>query len=388
MKAGRNARLRVAVVMAMIVASLAALGAPAGASQAWKVVPTAAGVAYGSLASVSCPSASSCFAVGTHDAPNLQTRVIERWNGARWIAVVTPSPPGATSSQLLSVQCTSPASCVAVGQYTTAALKTNALVLHYDGARWTIQATPSVPGAAVTGLAGVQCTTSASCVAVGSYFPSPTSATAPVQLTLVEQWNGAAWAIVPSPNPAIATASSLAGVTCTAATTCFAVGQYSTQLVTNTLIEQFDGTSWTIAPSPNPTQSTFSQLNSVSCTSGTNCMAVGSGHGTLAEQWNGATWAIVTSANPTGATSVSFTAVTCPSVVRCFAVGNIFRKTVVQRMVQMWNGSRWSLVTVPVPPGSVVSSLSGVSCNAITSCFTVGFYRVGPSRRPLLIRYS
>ena len=298
-----SARARIGLVVALVAASVVATGAPAGAAPAWSVVPTAAGAAYGTLAAVSCPRAASCFAVGVMDAAGTHTRLIERWNGAKWTAAASPAPPGATTSQLAAVHCSSVTSCVAVGQYTTAALVTNTLVMRWNGRQWTIDASPNLAGAGVNVLSGVSCASSTSCVAVGGSFVSTLDTS--TELTLVEAWNGSTWSIVPSPNPSIAIDSALAGVTCTSATSCLAVGNYSTHLVNNTLALQWDGTSWTIVPSPNPGSSTNSELFGVSCSSGASCVAVGTGHGTLVERWNGAAWSIINPARIRPAQPVS-----------------------------------------------------------------------------------
>jgi hypothetical protein len=42
----------------------------------------------------------------------------------------------------------------------------------------------------------------------------------------------------------------------------------------------------------------------------------------LVEQWNGTTWSIVTSPNPSGSTQPTLAAVSCPSTTSCYAVGN------------------------------------------------------------------
>ena len=106
------------------------------------------------------------------------------------------------------------------------------------------------------------------------------------------------------------------------------------------------------------------------------------------ERWNGTIWGIVTSPNPTGATGASLTSVSCPSASRCVAVGDQLQTHVVQRVVEMWNGSRWTVVNVPVPKGTKKSDLSGVSCAPSMRCFAVGDYKVGQNRRPLLERYA
>ena len=74
---------------------------------------------------------------------------------------------------------------------------------------------------------------------------------------------------------------------------------------------------------------------------------------------------------------------------RCFAVGDHrSARHVVQRLVETWNGAGWSIVNVPVPVGHQAEQ-PRAACRArrATSCFAVGDFRLGPSRRPLFERY-
>ena len=82
-------------------------------------MPTAAGAAYGHLAAVSCPAPTACVAVGTQDSSGTGVKLIERWNGKKWVAQLSPTPSGARSSHLSAVQCRAASSCIAVGQYST-----------------------------------------------------------------------------------------------------------------------------------------------------------------------------------------------------------------------------------------------------------------------------
>ena len=60
-------------------------------------------------------------------------------------------------------------------------------------------------------------------------------------LTLVEHWDGSAWTIEPSPNPP-AVGAYLTGVSCTTATACTAVGHYQNGLNMDvTLVERYTG---------------------------------------------------------------------------------------------------------------------------------------------------
>jgi hypothetical protein len=122
------------------------------------------------------------------------------------------------------------------------------------------------------------------------------------QLTLAERWNGSNWTIQPTPNPPGSPASSLSAVACPAANTCTAVGISNSKL----LVERWHGAVWGIQSAPVPPGARFSELNGVTCTAASSCVAVGdyvnnSGLDvTLAERWTGSTWAIQSTPNPSG----------------------------------------------------------------------------------------
>ena len=64
------------------------------------------------------------------------------------------------------------------------------------------------------------------------------------------------------------------------------------------------------------------------------------------------------------------------------------RKATQQRLVLRITPQSRSIVNVPVPSGTRLSNLSGVSCATTVNCFAVGDFRLGPTRRPLLEWYS
>jgi hypothetical protein len=120
-------------------------------------------------------------------------------------------------------------------------------------------------------LAGVSCASSADCTAVGTYDNS-----AGVGVTLAEGWNGTSWQLQSAPNPAGATHSSLTEVSCTSSTDCIAVGSYRNPAGTVlTLAEGWNGTSWQLRSTPNPASAIDSHFNRVSCAPSTDCAAVG-----------------------------------------------------------------------------------------------------------------
>ena len=111
---------------------------------------------------------------------------------------------------------------------------------------------PGPPGSTESVLLGVSCTTAVACTAVGYYVRSGSG-----YLTLAEAWNGRSWQIQATPNPAGALATTLTGVSCTAARTCLAVGSHLTTAATSlTLAEAWDGTSWQIQAIPSPAGAT------------------------------------------------------------------------------------------------------------------------------------
>jgi hypothetical protein len=254
------------------------------------------------LGGVSCPSTGACTAVGYHTDKTTgqdQTLIESLAPGKNsWEIVSSPNPSTSAGSYLNGLSCVSSDSCPAVGYSSN-----QTLVESWDGTNWTI--VPSANNANTNDfLYGVSCVTSSACAAVGNYSVTGGNA------TLTESWDGTSWTVAPSPNASGYDINFLNGVSCAASNSCAAVG-YSTNIapqpVSQTLIESWDGTSWTIVPNPNPSGFDNNQLSGVSCVASNDCTAVGSaavavpGQGqnvqTLVESWNGTSWTIVPSPN-------------------------------------------------------------------------------------------
>src|SRR6266436_4235533 len=119
-------------------------------------------------------------------------------------------------------------------------------------------------------------------------------------MTLVEHWDGTQWSIVPSPDSG--QASALYGITAISTDDVWAVGDYYTGTKDQTLIEHWDGTQWSLVKSPN--KSSFDELYGVAAVSSTDVWAVGDQATaylqpgkTLIEHWDGTTWHIYKSPN-------------------------------------------------------------------------------------------
>jgi hypothetical protein len=370
---------RAAVVLAAAGALAAGMAvavlplASAAAASGWSIqhTPNPAGGSDSILNGVSCTSASACSAVGDYFNGTAMVALAERWNGTRWSIRHPPNPAGASDVFLHGVSCTSASACTAVGNYFSGTASV-ALAERWNGTRWSIQHTPNPAGSSNTFLTGVSCTSASACTAVGDSGNGTTT------VTLAERWNGTRWSIRHPPNPAAAPGSILLNaVSCASASACTAVGTYSNGTMNVTLAERWNGTRWSIQHTATPAGSQASTLAGVSCTSATACTAVGNYfNGTtrvaLAERWNGTRWSIRHPPNPAGGSDIHLLRVSCTSATACTAVGNSSNGTTRVTLAERWNGTRWSIQHTPNPAGGSNSTLDGVSCASATACTAVG----------------
>jgi hypothetical protein len=313
------------------------------------------------LDDVSCTSASRCEAVGgsaSLDGPLLA----EVWNGTTWARQSVPAPVGGS---LNAVSCTAADACEAVGSDMNSDDVLQPVAEHWDGTAWRVQAIPSPGGTdGDVVLYGVSCVTADTCEAVGQYTSNDTQ-----PLTLAEMWNGSTWhqQQTPDPGPNVAgeTGDALEAVTCTAASNCEAVGDYTNSSFRfATLAEVWNGSSWKQQSLPDGSASGRILLG-VSCAAARSCEAVGN---TLtqefAEGWNGTNWRQQSVASPDSARLLE--AVSCRTADACEAVGNG------SILAEEWNGKSWVRQSVPDRNGEV--GLGGVSCPEAKDCEAVGEY--------------
>jgi hypothetical protein len=309
-------------------------------------------------------------------------------NGAAWTVEPLPSPAVPSSAygpELTSVSCPSATACIAVGYvlYKDETLRT--VAEDWDGQHWTIQPTPTPAGGGE--LVGVSCTTATECFAVGSQDHRWTTVRPGHWRTLVERWDGRTWTVQPSPNPS--GNSGLLGVSCASAGTCTAVGFGSYLGGTDpgtTLAERWNGHRWTIQHTPT-FHSVFTRdgyFTAVSCSSARACFAVGTQGG--AERWTGRTWlrqSATRNFEPHGY-PWNFNAVSCSSAAFCTALATSSNFSFAER----WNGRSWTRQRVPNPSpasldGSRFSELVAVSCPSTSSCTAVGDFSRATSKFPM-----
>jgi hypothetical protein len=197
-------------------------------------------------------SANDVWAIGS--LMNLGTGVVsslfEHWNGTAWTATTVES----NNQFLFGASADAANDAWAVGFNGSENIETSAM--HWDGTNWKSVATPNV-GEGTNKLNAVLALAPNDVWAVGSSTPvAPPKQAA--TLTLIEHFDGASWAIVPSPNvgPNSPNQSNrLLGLTANSANDIWAFGSYFPADGSGhqmTLLLHWDGTSWTIASSPSP----------------------------------------------------------------------------------------------------------------------------------------
>jgi RHS repeat-associated protein len=294
------------------------------------------------LEGVSCTAANACIAVGYHYGSYSQT-LAEQWDGSSWTVMSSANFSSTTSNWLDSVSCTSANACIAAGYYYNSGYLT--LTEQWNGSSWTLLTTPS-PSNADSYLTGVSCSAAAACTAVG-YYTNYGNNYQVAWETLAERWNGTAWTQQLPPNPSNGHANGLNSVSCPASNACTAVGSSTS---TGTLAEAWNGTSWSVQTTPNASSGAPNYLESVSCTATSACTAVGYYYVTqqgpeltLAERWNGTSWTIQSTPNPSGSPSSQLWGVSCATASACAAVGRYYIPNSGNlAFAEQWNGSSWS----------------------------------------------
>ena len=342
------------------------------------------------LAAVSCSSASLCLASG-YDA-NTGKGFERRWNGSEWVAdgyltEVEAGPQG--------LACPGATECASVG---------NTIEVWGNSGGWRQLwglAIPAIEGSSNRKLYDVSCSSESACTAVGTYAKEGKYKSLAVRLTRtggpLSAWTAS---LQSTANPASGSAE-LRDVSCPSSTSCTAVGTHGTE----TFAESWNGTSWSIASTPNPAGAEKSYLEAVSCTSASACTAVGyytypvKGESAteevkkaLAMRWNGSSWSLQTVANPSGFKNWGgFADVACASASSCTAVGSYasaraeipylpgvyFEPTEEKTLAESWNGSEWTVQSSPNPEGPKMPRLSSISCSGATGCTAVGLAKKG-----------
>lgn len=301
----------------------------------------------------------------------------------RWSIQTTPNGTKAEHSALYDISCepASTSACTSVGKQTISGTSTP-YAQYWDGSTWANQSAAAPEGASASELQADHCLSKTSCVAAGSYTTKSGT------FSLAESWNGTSWSIQTTPNPVGATETKLKGVSCNVITACIAVGNSNAEGKWAVAMLGNSG-KWSLQTVPKPAGAISSELNGVECTSATSCVAVG-GYNTgastywgMATTWNGTEWSLQTVPKPSGSTRSMLLDVSCTSGTACTAVGGYWSSGVQKTFVVRWDGKSWTHQTSPNPAGSANSVLQNVSCTEGAPCVVVGDWLNGKTWQPM-----
>jgi len=332
-----------------------AQGASQNTTKAWHIVPSPnVQATYNALNGVVALSKTNVWAVGqesTYPQPN-QT-LTEHWNGSQWSIVPTPVV-GLGSQFNAAAQIPNTNHLWAVGTQYSSSNGPQTLIERWNGTKWNVIPTPILnedPEVTSNIFYAVTALSRTDAWAVGVYYASGSLP----QVALIEHWNGKAWSLVPGATPAGTSFSWLYGIVALSANNIWAVGTYSAQVGggERALIEHWNGTAWSFISAPNP-GSIANFLYSVTRIPGTNHLwAVGNylnggAYQTLVEYWNGTTWSLVSSPSP-GMNDNFFSGVAAVSATDVWAVGAYTSGNGDLNLTEHWNGTNWSVVASPNP---------------------------------------
>lgn len=212
-----------------------------------------------SLKAMTTISANDIWAVGSllSGSGTILSFLFEHWDGKAWTATTKLSG----DAFLLGVSADAPNDIWAVGFAGPENGTSRTLVLRYDGKNWIHYTSPSV-GSGANQLNGVAALAPNDVWAVGFRTKIPPPKEAPTE-TLIIHFDGTGWSVVPSPNigpKSVFNSNRLEGVTALSTNDVWAFGSWSEANGSghqHTLVMHWDGTAWTIVPSPNPTTGGF-----------------------------------------------------------------------------------------------------------------------------------
>ncbi|HEV8595235.1 MAG TPA: hypothetical protein VGR51_06865 [Thermoplasmata archaeon] len=298
-----------------------------------------------------------------------------------WKAVASPSVESASPSitvdnTLQGIAAIGPDDVWAVGfannpdgpQYSI-----QTLALHWDGAGWSIVPTPNAP-TDWSRLYGVAATSSNDVWAVGT---SQDVAYVPLR-TLIQHWNGTEWSIVPSPSPGTVV-NELRALAVVSANDAWAVGFCAGWYRSSTVILHWDGAVWSRVPSPNPNAGfANNELYGIAAIAADDIWAVGvsGSYAPLALHWDGVAWTAVPTANG-GGYGAFFRSVSGSSSGDVLAVGASVYPAGLEGGIRhlafaaRWDGTAWTQITdiALLDSGEYYSSSNFYGVSAVANDF-------------------
>lgn len=328
---------------------------------------------YNSLSAVEMLRPNDVWAVGAEgDSAGPKQLLVERWDGSAWSIVPVAPPAGATNSYLVALSAVSSNDMWAAGYYFIPGSGMLTLTLHWDGSTWS-----QVPSVSVSGynsyLNSLDAVARNDVWAVGyaDFGPGPTR-------TLVIHWDGSRWTEVADAGPT--SDASLYGVTATGPNDVWAVGNYYGPDGSGyeTFIEHWNGTTWSVIPSPNVGPNNY--LNAVSASGPKNAWAVGKREPStnsslpIMLHWDGTAWSVV-SIPYIGSDPGALESVQAVGPYDVYAAGYYWSPSnhKYQPYILHWDGSTWAMAGTE-QPGYRYNFIYGVAALPGGDTWIVGNY--------------
>lgn len=219
---------------------------------------------------------------------------------------------------------------------------------------WTLVPSYSF-GSLDNNLTGVAAASETDAWTVGAYYPSSSN----VLATLAEHFDGTRWTAYPLPNVGVQE-NVLLGVSMPQTGSAWAVGYFiNGNYLQQTLVEHFNGTVWSVIPSPSP-GAEQNILFGVAAISDSDVWAVGGEQDasglwhTLTEHYDGSAWSVVT-AGDEGSTGNQLYAVKALATNNVYAVGQQANSDFPnEALIEHWNGKSWNVVSAPTDSASAL----------------------------------
>jgi hypothetical protein len=395
----RTFRWKTAAAFAAAGAALILTADPSLAAGGWTVVaapPTGQNATLTSIATESGPRAWAVGYRGGNAFTNVGAKaLIDRWNGTAWGRAATPVTPGNTAL-LLGVSASSATDAWAVGRTQVDKSSFEGLALHWNGRAWSVSA--GFP-AALSSFAGASAGGVTAISPTDAYAIGNSAATATGSLV---HWNGRAWSAVSLPLPANAHSNTtLNAISARGPDDVWIVGTFldSARGQNETFSEHFNGSAWHVVPMPLVTSSNinaFFQFNAIGASGSRDVWAVGdrgvidvpSRQKTLIEHFNGTAWSVVPSPSPGSIGALSGVTIS-NARTSVWAVGADVRTGTSQgrTLTLHWNGAAWKVT--PSPDAGHTDVLSAVASRpGAATVWAVGESGPPGSFQPLVLRHG
>jgi WD40 repeat protein len=271
-----------------------------------------------------------------------------------WTVVDSPNPSEGRNgaNEFSAVTAISANDVWAVGNTSNGTSGNGTSTMHWDGSQWKVVPNP------------------------GAGSPRAIAAIASDDVWVVGgsstmHWNGTEWSSIVMATPGDSNGVELNGVAAVAANDVWAVGSHQRSTAGDlTLIEHWDGTKWSVVPSPNVEPNagpTINRLSAIAAVSANDIWAVGysyNGGQTLTLHWDGAQWSVVPS--PSLPDQNYLGAVAAVSSNDVWAVGSHGTLQAPELLIMHWDGIKWAIASTPdVGPAPGLSGVAAISSNNV-----------------------